>query len=214
MTDVNSSLCSFCGAQGIFSFCLKCPGGGYCSTVCLTMHEERVHFVEEDDPELTDSDSFDEVASESSTTCKSEAGRIPLISSNVSVESSLHSSKDSDDDSVKDLSQPEATCAKIVEEGSYVTEKEVCATPAPKEAETNSLTSGREIEGLLTRRQLHALASDSRIRNEVRTPELQTLLKTIDSSRSRLDVLETAEYNIPEFSEFLRHVSQAIYMHP
>ncbi|KNH05421.1 Zinc finger HIT-type [Perkinsela sp. CCAP 1560/4] len=68
-----------------------------------------------------------------------------------------------------------------------------------------------DMEGLLTRKQMHALATDEKIAHQLKSRELQELMRCIDKSRSRLDALETAEHNIPEFAAFAEHVAQVLF---
>ena len=102
--------------------------------------------------------------------------------------------------------------------------KETCApTPAVEEAKARKGKRSRkdpeapfpgddEPNTMLTRRQLHALASDPRVANEVKTTELQALLKVVDGSRSRIDALETAIHNVPEFASFVQNILRIIWM--
>uniref|UniRef100_A0A7S4UJH6 HIT-type domain-containing protein n=1 Tax=Paramoeba aestuarina TaxID=180227 RepID=A0A7S4UJH6_9EUKA len=68
-----------------------------------------------------------------------------------------------------------------------------------------------DMEGVMTRKQMHALAVDPKIIDQLKSRELQQLILSIDSSRNRLDALETAEYNIPEFATFVDHVSGVLF---
>jgi len=65
---------------------------------------------------------------------------------------------------------------------------------------------------MLSRAQLHAIALDPRVKDEVKTKELQDLLKVVDGSRSRLDALETAMHNVPEFRSFVDNLLRVIWM--
>jgi hypothetical protein len=58
--------------------------------------------------------------------------------------------------------------------------------------------------------QLAQLASSPAIRSQLRTPELQRLLLTVDGSRSRLDALAAAQHNVPEFQAFCNLVLSSI----
>ena len=55
------------------------------------------------------------------------------------------------------------------------------------------------------------LQHDPRVRDHLRTAELRQMIKTIDSSRSRLDALEAALHNSREFNEFCRHLLRLIH---
>jgi hypothetical protein len=71
-------------------------------------------------------------------------------------------------------------------------------------------SSGEEADALLKLQQCAALASDANILNKLRTPELQKVLRIIDNSRARLDALETAMHNIPDFKAFCADVLRCI----
>ncbi|CUG86262.1 Hypothetical protein, putative [Bodo saltans] len=49
---------------------------------------------------------------------------------------------------------------------------------------------------------LSALANHPSIRNQLKSRELQKLIRIINNSRSRLDALDAALHNVPEFKEF------------
>lgn len=49
---------------------------------------------------------------------------------------------------------------------------------------------------------LSALANHPGIRGQLKTKELQKLVRIINNSRSRLDALDAALHNVPEFKEF------------
>jgi zinc finger HIT domain-containing protein 3 len=49
---------------------------------------------------------------------------------------------------------------------------------------------------------LSALANHPNLRNQLKSRELQKLIRIINNSRSRLDALEAALHNVPEFKEF------------
>ena len=66
-------------------------------------------------------------------------------------------------------------------------------------------------DGLLTLKQMHALSVDTEILNKLKSNELRELIHRIDKSRSRLDALETAEYNIPEFAAFVEHIAKVLF---
>lgn len=57
---------------------------------------------------------------------------------------------------------------------------------------------------------LVALANNPTIRNQLKTAELRKLLRIIDNSRSRLDALDAALHNVPEFREFCSDVLATI----
>ncbi|KAG5495187.1 hypothetical protein JKF63_02242 [Porcisia hertigi] len=59
---------------------------------------------------------------------------------------------------------------------------------------------------ILQEKHLGALANHPRIRSALRSPSLQKLIKTIDSSRSRLDALDAAQYNNADFKAFCDEV--------
>lgn len=57
---------------------------------------------------------------------------------------------------------------------------------------------------------LVALAHDKTIRDQLKTEELRKLLRIVNNSRSRLDALDAAIHNVPEFKEFCLHLLQVI----
>ncbi|CCW60878.1 unnamed protein product [Phytomonas sp. EM1] len=59
---------------------------------------------------------------------------------------------------------------------------------------------------LLKERHLAALANDPDIRRALRSSLLQQMLRTIDQSRSRLDALDAALHNNPDFKHFCEEV--------
>ncbi|KAG5469497.1 hypothetical protein LSCM1_02719 [Leishmania martiniquensis] len=63
---------------------------------------------------------------------------------------------------------------------------------------------------ILQEKHLSALANHPRVRSALRSASLQKLIKTIDSSRSRLDALEAAQYNNAEFKGFCEEVMRVI----
>ncbi|KPA81103.1 hypothetical protein ABB37_04458 [Leptomonas pyrrhocoris] len=63
---------------------------------------------------------------------------------------------------------------------------------------------------ILQEKHLRALVSDSNVRNALRSPLLQKLIRTIDSSRSRLDALDAAQYNNADFKQFCNEVMRVI----
>jgi hypothetical protein len=92
------------------------------------------------------------------------------------------------------------------------------------EAEVKVATNARGAEALrpanpdeellvLDHRHLECLRASPQIRNLLKTSELQTVVKTIDASRSRLDALEAACHNIPEFAEFCQEVLRTLKRH-
>ena len=80
-----------------------------------------------------------------------------------------------------------------------------------KEADQKEYDLGVPFDGILTKKQMHAIATDGKIRGHLRSKELQDLIFRIDCSRSRLDALETAEFNIPEFSSFVEYLAQVLF---
>ncbi|CAJ1035398.1 putative HIT zinc finger containing protein [Leishmania utingensis] len=62
----------------------------------------------------------------------------------------------------------------------------------------------------LQEKHLCALERHPRVRSALCSPSLQKLIKTIDSSRSRLDALEAAQYNNADFKEFCIEVIRVI----
>ena len=65
---------------------------------------------------------------------------------------------------------------------------------------------------ILGEEHLAALNHDPKVRQQLRSRELQQLLVKIDSSKSRLDALEAAMYNVPEFATFCDHVLEKVYV--
>lgn len=64
---------------------------------------------------------------------------------------------------------------------------------------------------VLRREHLSAIANNLSIRNALKSEELKKLVRIIDGSRSRLDALDAALHNIPEFREFCNEVIMTIY---
>ncbi len=58
---------------------------------------------------------------------------------------------------------------------------------------------------------LAALAADPRVRNALKTPELQQLIRNIDGSRCRLEALHAAQVNQPQFDAFADLLLGVIY---
>jgi hypothetical protein len=58
---------------------------------------------------------------------------------------------------------------------------------------------------------LNAIANDERVRDALKTPELQQLIRSIDGSRARLEALAAAQHNVPEFDAFCSHILSVIY---
>lgn len=67
-----------------------------------------------------------------------------------------------------------------------------------------------DADGALKLRQCAALASNKRILNQLKSKELQRTLRIIDNSRARLEALEAAMHNIPEFREFCKEILTCI----
>jgi zinc finger HIT domain-containing protein 3 len=63
---------------------------------------------------------------------------------------------------------------------------------------------------ILQEKHLSALANDPTVRSALRSPSLQKLIRTIDSSRSRLDALDAAQYNNADFKRFCNEVMRVI----
>ncbi|GET91966.1 hypothetical protein, conserved [Leishmania tarentolae] len=63
---------------------------------------------------------------------------------------------------------------------------------------------------ILQEKHLAALANNPRVRSALRNSSLQKLIKTIDTSRSRLDALEAAQYNNADFKDFCDDVMRVI----
>ncbi|KPI83145.1 hypothetical protein ABL78_7833 [Leptomonas seymouri] len=93
------------------------------------------------------------------------------------------------------------------------------ATAQPQQpASTRTAASNREEEVagdmdavyILQERHLSALMNDANIRSALRSPSLQKLIRTIDSSRSRLDALDAAQYNNADFKKFCDDVMRII----
>ena len=59
---------------------------------------------------------------------------------------------------------------------------------------------------------LAALVNDREIRQALRSGQLQQFLSIVDSSRSRLDALETGLHNEPQFAEFCMKVLRRVYV--
>ena len=64
---------------------------------------------------------------------------------------------------------------------------------------------GEPVE-ILSQYHTDLLRNNSRVRDHLRTAELRQMIKTVDSSRSRLDALEAALHNSREFNEFCRYL--------
>ncbi|RNF05128.1 zinc finger family protein [Trypanosoma rangeli] len=78
-----------------------------------------------------------------------------------------------------------------------------------RESEVSFIEGERDADGelvVLGEAHLSELAHNTNIRNKLRSSELQRLLRVIDSSRSRIDALEAAMANNPEFKEFCDNV--------
>ncbi|KAF8283926.1 putative HIT zinc finger [Trypanosoma cruzi] len=78
-----------------------------------------------------------------------------------------------------------------------------------REGETNFIEGERDEDGelvVLGEAHLSELAHDTNIRKKLLSSELQQLLRVIDASRSRIDALEAAMANTPEFKEFCDEV--------
>jgi hypothetical protein len=73
------------------------------------------------------------------------------------------------------------------------------------------LRDGAQELEILTPAHLSALANHREIRNQLKTKELQKLMKIIDNSRCRLEALEAALHNVPEFKAFCATVLQTVY---
>ncbi|ESL10030.1 hypothetical protein TRSC58_02242 [Trypanosoma rangeli SC58] len=76
-------------------------------------------------------------------------------------------------------------------------------------SEVSFIEGERDADGVLVvlgEAHLSELAHDKNIRNKLRSSELQRLLRVIDASRSRIDALEAAMTNNPEFKEFCDNV--------
>ena len=67
-----------------------------------------------------------------------------------------------------------------------------------------------EVDAMLKERQCAALASDPRLRNMLKSAELHKVLRIIDNSRARLEALDAAMHNIPEFKAFCDDVLRCI----
>ena len=74
-----------------------------------------------------------------------------------------------------------------------------------------SATTTSEDFELLDEAHLGALANDRYLRDALRTAELRSLLRIIDNSRSRLDALDAAMHNVPQFNDFCQKVLGVIY---
>lgn len=64
---------------------------------------------------------------------------------------------------------------------------------------------------ILSEAHLRALTDDEEIRKSLRSAELQTLIRNVDSSRCRLEALAAAQHNIPEFKAFCDAVLRNIH---
>jgi hypothetical protein len=73
-----------------------------------------------------------------------------------------------------------------------------------------SSTEDAEDHSMLKLRQCAALAQDSGILDKLKSPELQKVLSIIDNSRARLEALDAAMHNIPEFKAFCAEVLSCI----
>lgn len=83
-----------------------------------------------------------------------------------------------------------------------------CAEPQP--SARTEYAGDSDAVYILQEKHLGALAHDPRVRSALRSPSLQKLIKTIDSSRSRLDALEAAQYNNADFKGFCDAVLRVI----
>ncbi|AYU82205.1 HIT zinc finger containing protein [Leishmania donovani] len=84
----------------------------------------------------------------------------------------------------------------------------VCAEPQP--SARMEYAGDADAVYILQEKHLGALAHDPRVRSALRSPSLQKLIKTVDSSRSRLDALEAAQYNNADFRDFCDAVMRVI----
>ncbi|CBZ30018.1 conserved hypothetical protein [Leishmania mexicana MHOM/GT/2001/U1103] len=109
---------------------------------------------------------------------------------------------------------PPSSTAPAVE-GSWKTATEAseangpaCAEPQP--SARTEYAGDADAVYILQEKHLGALAHNPRVRSALRSPSLQKLIKTIDSSRSRLDALEAAQYNNADFRDFCDEVMRVI----
>ena len=63
---------------------------------------------------------------------------------------------------------------------------------------------------VLSEAHLAALCEDKRIISSLKSSELQETIRIIDGSRTRLDALEAALHNIPEFRSFVNHILEVV----
>lgn len=94
-----------------------------------------------------------------------------------------------------------------------VAESAAGAKPDAKEAmeeEEEVIAADADAVYILQEKHLSALANDPAVRSALRSPSLQKLIRTIDSSRSRLDALDAAQYNNADFKHFCNDVMRAI----
>jgi hypothetical protein len=64
---------------------------------------------------------------------------------------------------------------------------------------------------ILGERHLVALRSSNAIRGPLKSGELQDIIRRIDGSRCRLDALDAALHNVPEFREFCEVVLTTVH---
>jgi hypothetical protein len=65
-------------------------------------------------------------------------------------------------------------------------------------------------DGVLTFRQCAALAADRHILNQLKSKELRRTLHIIDNSRARMEALDAAIHNIPEFRDLCKEILNCI----
>lgn len=87
----------------------------------------------------------------------------------------------------------------------------ILAAPAANGGEeTGEVAADADAVYILQEKHLSALANDPGMRRALRSPTLQKLILTIDSSRSRLDALHAAQYNNADFNQFCNEVMRII----
>ena len=221
--------CDICQTQNAKYRCAQCPSVRYCSVFCFKEHygKERGHRRRKallglnshpsEDNDLYSSHEEDEFA----LSTKLEGSDNAPSDSKV-PQTGIWSTPNPRKDEIRSspLDSLDLKLGPLSDMGSSEDKKRVYDDPSPVDREQGEGPVGkgpyddsRIVEGILTPRQLYALSTDEKICNFLTTPELQTLITKIDSSRSRLDALETAEYNIPEFASFTQHVADLIFMY-
>ncbi|EAN79260.1 HIT zinc finger, putative [Trypanosoma equiperdum] len=92
-------------------------------------------------------------------------------------------------------------------------QKELDCSAGARRSDDYSVYGRRDEDGslvVLGEAHLAALARDAKLRNQLRSAELQRLLRIVNISRSRVDALEAALANVPEFKGFCENVLEVL----